>query len=120
MTSLANSAIRVACSSFPCILSLYNALMWTSVTAAQSELNTSDEQPPRRNSDWRYAASERTKPRQSRDILKCIHWGLDNLAARCTLWFSAGVDTVLNLTFRCFIQQYCIVLYVFGGPCDSN
>ena len=32
--------IQVACSSFPCTLSLYNAFMWTvSVKAAQSELN---------------------------------------------------------------------------------
>ena len=35
--------IQVACSSFPCTLSLYNAFMWTvSVKAVQSPLNESD------------------------------------------------------------------------------
>ena len=35
--------IQVACSSFPCTLSLYNAFMWTvSVKAAQRELNESE------------------------------------------------------------------------------
>ena len=41
--------IEVACSSFPCTLSLYNAFMWTvCVKAAQSELNESDGRHERR------------------------------------------------------------------------
>ena len=99
------SLIQVACSSFPCILSLYNVFMWTvNVKAAQSELNESG----------RHArTNEGTPPRrQSRDLLKFIYRCLRGsilIVAFVSFW----------LTFNHIINKVTLLAFFIMSTLDS-